>query len=251
MRFSQAIDLFRSRERTEAFIEIFDKILQGTWRAGDAVMTKRLRDLMRGYRSTTDHPINYLSDEIYAAYPDARYILMTRPDGAEGWWKSVTEATGWHMRDDGNWCGLLYRLLVLPVGFLRRTDDNIQQMYRLWRARYGGVWGPSLYDAHNEHIRQLVPRAQLLEHDVRDGWGPLAGFLEVPVPAEPYPRLNETSAMRAIYFGMMAYGACAWLLYAGAAASAVYLAAKPGLARSIALRAVEFLSSVPARVGSK
>lgn len=36
---------------------------------------------------------------------------------------------------------------------------------------------------------------QLLEFSVKQGWEPLCKFLEVPVPAEPFPRVNSTEEM--------------------------------------------------------
>lgn len=93
----QGVDLFRSVTRTEAFIDIFNKVLAGVWKAGDQVLSSRLRELMRGYRSCTDNPIYLLAEEVYPAYPDAKYILTVRPDGAQGWFKSM-EPTMWHFR---------------------------------------------------------------------------------------------------------------------------------------------------------
>ena len=47
-----------------------------------------------------------------------------------------------------------------------------------------------VYDEWNEHIKQTVPSDQLLVYNVNEGWGPLCAFLNVPVPAEPFPCLN-------------------------------------------------------------
>ncbi|KAK4493631.1 hypothetical protein PRZ48_014348 [Zasmidium cellare] len=61
----QSVDLFRSRARNEAFMEINKKLLDRIWQAGDPVLCARLRDLMRGYRSSTDNPLCFLPDEVY------------------------------------------------------------------------------------------------------------------------------------------------------------------------------------------
>ena len=39
-----------------------------------------------------------------------------------------------------------------------------------------------------------MPEGQLLEMDLNDGWGPLCQFLNVPVPDEPFPRVNDAKA---------------------------------------------------------
>jgi hypothetical protein len=40
-----------------------------------------------------------------------------------------------------------------------------------------------------------VPAEKLLVHRSSDGWEPLCEFLGVPVPAEPYPRVNSREEM--------------------------------------------------------
>ena len=39
--------------------------------------------------------------------------------------------------------------------------------------------------------RPSIPPERLLVFEVREGWGPLCKFLGVPVPADPFPRVNE------------------------------------------------------------
>ena len=46
---------------------------------------------------------------------------------------------------------------------------------------------------HNEHVRVIVPKENLLVFEARDGWEPLCKFLGKPVPEGPYPRINEGS----------------------------------------------------------
>jgi hypothetical protein len=89
--------LFRSVQRTNDFIDLYSKVLSGVWKAGDPGLTDKLRQLMRGYRSSTDVPIYPLAEEVYAAYPHAKYILTTRPGGATEWYKSMSVAS-WHWR---------------------------------------------------------------------------------------------------------------------------------------------------------
>jgi hypothetical protein len=39
-----------------------------------------------------------------------------------------------------------------------------------------------------------VPKEQLLEMDLSEGWEPLCKFLDVPIPSEPFPRANDAKA---------------------------------------------------------
>lgn len=242
----QGVDLFRNPARREAFIDLDEKLLNRTWQAGDPALSARLRDLMRGYRSSTDNPICFLPDEVYAAFPKAKYILTTRPDGKQGWWKSINDAAGWHCRQDV-W-QYVFRFLIWPVTFLRRTDDKVRGMQEISKRRYG-AWDVELYDKHNAHVQELIPKDHLLVYDVREGWEPLCEFLKVPVPNEEFPRLNETGAMQSIYFGMMAYGAFHWAMYAGTAAAMVYIMKHPEVVAGVFSRLQDFIQGTLQRIG--
>ncbi|KAK3627906.1 hypothetical protein LTR22_022571 [Elasticomyces elasticus] len=222
----QGVDLFRNPARNEAFISLFQRLNAGTWHTGHPTLSARLRELMQGYRSTTDNPICVLGPETYSAYPDAKYILTTRPGGKEEWFSSLYAATGWFFRRD-IW-RYVFRSLTYSVGFLRRTDDRVQLTHAIWKRKFGGV-SPEVYDGHNAEIIALISKEKLLIYDVRQGWEPLCRFLDVEVPDTPYPNLNDKEAMHVIFMGMMAYGAFMWLVYLGVAGAALYLAGRPSI----------------------
>ena len=48
----------------------------------------------------------------------------------------------------------------------------------------------------NDAVKRNVPPERLLVWDLREGWEPLCSFLEVEVPEEPLPRLNDTTSFR-------------------------------------------------------
>ena len=48
----------------------------------------------------------------------------------------------------------------------------------------------------NDAVKATVPADRLLVWDPQEGWGPLCGFLELEIPAEPLPRLNDTASFR-------------------------------------------------------
>jgi hypothetical protein len=47
-------------------------------------------------------------------------------------------------------------------------------------------------------VRDTIEPKRLLVFDVREGWEPLCRFLEVRVPSEPFPRLNDTASTQAM-----------------------------------------------------
>jgi hypothetical protein len=46
------------------------------------------------------------------------------------------------------------------------------------------------YRRNNRLVRELVPADRLLVFKPSDGWEPLCDFLNIPVPATPFPRSN-------------------------------------------------------------
>ena len=55
----------------------------------------------------------------------------------------------------------------------------------------------TVYRAHISEVQASISANRLLTFDVAEGWGPLCGFLGVPVPDEPFPRTNSTEEFKA------------------------------------------------------
>lgn len=241
----QGIELFRTPWRIEAWIAVYRHVLSGRWKAGDAALNGELRALLRGFRSVTDMPVCFLPEATLAAFPAAKYVLTTRRGGSEAWWRSM-RVLMWHLRRDG-W-RTLFRVAILPVRFIRRLDDAVQYMREVWVRRYGEI-GPGIYDGHDQDVRRLVPEGRLLVYDVREGWEPLCKFLGAEVPNEPFPKLNDTESVTAIYTGMMLFGLCAWAMYTVGALALVYLALNPAFTKSGVQGVVDRSASLVARLG--
>jgi hypothetical protein len=48
-----------------------------------------------------------------------------------------------------------------------------------------------MYLDHNEEIKRLVPKENLLVFNVKEGWDPLCGFLNERVPDTEFPSRNS------------------------------------------------------------
>ena len=59
--------------------------------------------------------------------------------------------------------------------FVPKYPENRVQYYEDWYA----------------HVKRTVPKEQLLEFNVKQGWEPLCKFLGKPVPNKPFPRFND------------------------------------------------------------
>ena len=53
-----------------------------------------------------------------------------------------------------------------------------------------------VFEAHIEEVKRVVPPEKLLVYEVKEGWEPLCRFLEVPVPASPFPHVNDTQTFQ-------------------------------------------------------
>jgi hypothetical protein len=134
-----------------------------------------------GYTSTVDYPGCTYWRELLAKWPDAKVILSLRdPDS---WFESAHEtvlsARMRNMLDQSP----IARFMEATVNadFGDRIDD------REFMIAYFRRW--------NERVIAEVPANKLLVFQARDGWEPLCEFLGVPVPSEPYPRVNSREQM--------------------------------------------------------
>ena len=133
-----------------------------------------------GYPSAVDWPTAGFFRELYEAYPSAKFVLTLR--SPESWADSFG--------------GTIYQLLA-------GREQAPPEMHD-WLEMAVGVIGKTgfpegldrdgliaAFVAHNDAVRATIPPGQLLEFEVKQGWGPLCEFLEVPAPDEPFPRTNH------------------------------------------------------------
>ena len=135
--------------------------------------------------AAVDWPASVFWRELAEANPDAVILLSTR-DSATKWWESADET-------------------ILPVlrNPVEPENEEWQQMVRALFAReIGPDWddadgAQAFYERHNEQVRREAPADRLLDWQARDGWEPLCDALGVPVPDEPFPRVNTREEWRA------------------------------------------------------
>jgi len=150
-------------------------------------------------RSTVDWPSARYYRELMDFYPDAKVLLSVRP--AEAWVRSMRK-TVW---------GLFHSESVMRYASDARTViDPLWQRYitlmtRMnWDPESGALAGDhhsdeglaALMQKWNDGVIASVPAERLLVWDPAEGWEPLCKFLEVDVPADPLPRLNDTQSFR-------------------------------------------------------
>ena len=147
-------------------------------------------EIFRGFRATVDWPAARWWREIAAQYPDAKVLLSVRDP--EDWYRSMSDTIYQPMKlpvPDGapeivRLQSEMIRKAVLAETFDNRFDDKALAI--------------QVFKRHNQEVRDSIDSARLLEFDVREGWAPLCRFLEVPIPDEPFPRLNDTATTQAM-----------------------------------------------------
>jgi hypothetical protein len=147
--------------------------------------------IFRGFRATVDWPGARWWREIAAHYPDAKVLLSVRDP--EAWYKSVRDTIYPPMKlplPDGvpenfRLQQEMVRKAVLAETFDNRFEDKAHAI--------------EVFKRHNQEVRDAIDSARLLVFDVREGWTPLCRFLEVPIPDEPFPRLNDSATTQAMF----------------------------------------------------
>lgn len=138
--------------------------------------------IFAGYRSTVDYPTCTYWRELAEFYPQAKLILSDRD--AEGWYASARQ-TILSPENVANFLDSPVRDFMLGAvmgSYVDHLDD------RDYMIAYFNRW--------RDEVIAALPPERLLVHRATDGWEPLCRFLGVPVPAEPYPRVNSTQDMK-------------------------------------------------------
>jgi len=144
--------------------------------------------IFQGYRSTVDWPAAAFWRELAERYPDAKILLSTRD--ADAWYDSVMntlypvmsqrppERAPKSIHD--------FHRMVVELIFERTFEGRLHERAHAQRV----------FEAHGQAVVDAIPASRLLVYRAGDGWEPLCRFLDVPVPAEPFPRLNDTAWYR-------------------------------------------------------
>src|SRR5215213_6096209 len=111
-------------------------------------------EIFEGKESTVDFPASYFWRELMDVYPDAKVLLSVR--SAESWVDSMQNT-------------------IAQIWFGESLMHHLAQMQE---------W--------NQEVIDTVPADRLLVWNPKEGWEPLCDLLELPVPEQPLPHVNDT-----------------------------------------------------------
>ncbi len=139
--------------------------------------------LFEGYASCVDWPAAHFWRDLAEFYPDAKVLLSVR--SAESWAKSIQSTI----------FPILRELPNMPPGIQR---DRRAMLYNIVLKRtFDERWDDSdylisVFNDHKSEVQRTIAPERILTYDAAHGWDPLCGFLDVPVPNQPYPLTNTT-----------------------------------------------------------
>jgi hypothetical protein len=150
-------------------------------------------DILAGYESLVSEPVSVCWRELVEYYPKAKVVHTVRDPER---WVASTQKTLARRRRHLN---SLHGRVALGLSSMLGTD--FAPLIRLFQrtleadalklvAQRKPERAIELFQAHTDQVVKEVPADRLLIYEVSAGWGPLCEFLDVPVPTEPFPRVN-------------------------------------------------------------
>jgi hypothetical protein len=134
-------------------------------------------EVFEGFGSAVDWPSAEFYKPLADYYPQAKVILTVRDP--QSWYES-TQATIFnfdnHSGANPEWLEMIGKVIGAKFNGDLHTRDHVIDVY----------------NRHNDEVRRTIPAERLLEYTPGQGWGPLCEFLGLPVPEQPYPKVNTT-----------------------------------------------------------
>src|SRR4051812_36710370 len=138
---------------------------------------------LSGYTAIVDWPGGAFYEEVADAYPDAPVLLSVRdPDE---WYRSATNTIFQAIPRDVPEGENPWRDMIVAL-IRNRFCDDFENPDAMKKA----------FVAHNEQVRDTIPKDRLVVWEPKDGWAPIANALGVAVPDGPLPVTNTTDEFR-------------------------------------------------------
>jgi hypothetical protein len=133
-------------------------------------------DIYGSYKATVDWPGCHFYADLAGYYPAAKVILSKRD--AERWYESMSETI---LKTIDVFMGDDHPMVFVSGLISKATFDNDFSRENVIAA----------FERHNAEVQRRIPSDRLLVFEAAQGWEPLCAFLGVPVPDQPFPRVND------------------------------------------------------------
>jgi len=153
-----------------------------------AVSDEEWKEFFGDYVACCDLPVCTFYEDLARIYPDAKFILTTRDPTS--WYRSCANTIApeynitfprsilFWLRGMSSFCSMITDLTIQDFGYCDFNNEEMMKKHFVER---------------NERVKATIPADRLLVFEAKDGWAPLCKFLNVPVPDEPYPRVNDSN----------------------------------------------------------
>ncbi|MBD5781580.1 hypothetical protein IEN85_18910 [Pelagicoccus sp. NFK12] len=136
--------------------------------------------LYQGYGSAVDWPTSGFYRELYAAYPNAKFVLTVR--SPESWAASFGETINALIGSKEKAPPPMWEWLDMAKAVIERTGFQVGSSPEKMAEDFS---------KHTAAVKAAIPASQLLVFEVAQGWQPLCDFLQVNAPDTPFPRSNN------------------------------------------------------------
>jgi hypothetical protein len=178
-------------------VELFEHPDHGsTWADIAEGKEADLTALLDGYAAAVDAPAMMVWRQLAEANPDS-VILLSRRENPQQWVRSMENTIFPRIREVRTLFGS-YETVPEDV------PEQVRTMARIFAGMPDGMSNyvddpeaaAAWYERYNADVRATAPPGRLLEWTAADGWAPLCAALGVPVPDEPFPRVNSSEEFR-------------------------------------------------------
>jgi len=142
------------------------------------------------YVAGVDVPFILKYQQALRVFPDAVVLLTVRDP--EGWVRSMKNTICKIIMVHSTFPGFLY-LWLFPA--LKRMLFGYLLSKTLFKNAIDSVnngKGVEYFDRYVANIKATVPAERLLVFNVKEGWKPLCDALNLPVPTQPFPNVNDS-----------------------------------------------------------
>jgi hypothetical protein len=138
--------------------------------------------IFEGFGAAVDYPTAMFWRELATYYPDAKIIHSVRDP--ERWFESTQET------------------ISAPDALAMRLDGPMKDFFGMFRGEFGDkindrAFMVDYFKRHTDEVIRTIPPERLLVFEAKQGWEPLCKFLDVPVPATPFPSENSREEFKA------------------------------------------------------
>jgi len=168
-------------------------------------LDRRVFDNLLGqFGACTDQPAAIVAEELVAAYPEAKVVLIERD--VDKWFESFRKtviagtnspAIPFVRRIDRECMGAMARQMDLITEHYFHIESKRESWLRN-NPMFFEEWlqkAKAAYLAHNAEVKRVTPPERLLLFQLDQGWEPLCKFLGKPIPDVPFPRINDTEEL--------------------------------------------------------